>query len=163
MANRDEVTGFRPYGPALRLRPYVASGVIYPGDGVKQEAGGRVAAATAGAAMCGVAAEYASGAGVTILVYDHPDQEFVGQVAADEVNEQTDLGLNCSIIAGTPNTTYRRSGMEIDGSTLATTATLECKILRLEPSVDNALGANAKVIFQINNHQRGSHTGTAGV
>lgn len=163
MANRDEVTGFRPYGPALRLRPYVASGEIFPGDLVKQEAGGRIAQAAASDACIGVAAEYASAAGVTIKVFDHPDQEFVGQCDGADVDAQTDLGLNYDFVVASGDSTYKRSGMEVDSSTQATTATLPLKVLRLEPSVDNAFGANAKVICKINNHQLGSHTGTAGV
>lgn len=163
MANRDEVTGFRPYGNALRLRPYVASAEIFPGSAVKQEAGGRVSEAAATNALCGVAATYASGAGVTVMVWDDPDQEFIGQSDDATIAAQTDLGLNYSITVAAGNATYKRSGMEIDGSTGATTATLECKVLRLLPAVDNAFGANCKVIFKINNHQLGSHTGTAGV
>jgi hypothetical protein len=162
MANRDIVDGAKPYGPCLRARPYQAGGTVYPGDLLKFSSGGQVVAGTAGAACMGVALTYAT-SGVDVIVADHPDQEFVMQVAADEVDAQTDINQNASLIAGSPNTTYRRSGMELDGSTLATTATLELKIIRLLPAVDNALGANAKLIVKINNHQLGSHTGTAGV
>jgi hypothetical protein len=153
MANRDIVDGAKPYGPCLRARPYQAGGTVYPGDLLKFSSGGQVVAGTAGAACMGVALTYAT-SGVDVIVM---------QVAADEVDAQTDINQNASLIAGSPNTTYRRSGMELDGSTLATTATLELKIIRLLPAVDNALGANAKLIVKINNHQLGSHTGTAGV
>ncbi len=162
MANRDEVKGFEPYGPCLRVRPYVAGGTIYQGDLVKQDAAGKVVAGTAAAASIGVAMSYSIVNG-TVLVADHPDQELVGQASATEIAAQTDLGLNYSLVAGTPNTTYRRSGMEVDSTTGAVTATLELKVLRLLPRSDNALGANAKVICKINNHQLGSSTGTAGV
>lgn len=162
MANRDEIRGFEPYGECLRVRPYVAGGTVYPGDLVKQDNAGKIVASTAAAAAIGVAMNYAV-VDTELLVCDHPDQEFVAQVASTEIDVQTDFIQNLSITAGSPNTTYRRSGMELDGSTLNTTATLEIKILRLLPRVGNALGDNTDVICKINNHQLGSHTGTAGV
>jgi hypothetical protein len=163
MANRDEVTGFRPYGPALRLRPYVADGIIYPGSLVKQKDDGEILEAAASDACIGVAATYASGAGVEVMVWDHPDQEFVGQSDDATIDAQTDLGLNYNFVVAAGNATYKRSGMEVDGNTGADTATLPLKVMRLLPAVDNAFGANCKVICQINNHQLNGGTGTAGV
>jgi hypothetical protein len=55
------------------------------------------------------------------------------------------------------------SGVELDSSTAATTATLQVKIIRLDQRPDNEIGTNADWIVKINNHQHGSHTGTAGV
>jgi hypothetical protein len=162
MANRDIVDGAKPYGPCLRIRPYKAEAAVYPGDLLKQNAAGTVEQAAASNACIGVALTYAAAAG-TVLVADHPDQEFVMQVDTNDVDAQTDMGLNYNITVASANTTYRRSGMEIDGTTGATTATLPIKVLRALPAVDNALGANVKVICKINNHQLGSHTGTAGV
>jgi hypothetical protein len=163
MANRDIVDGFRPYGEALRLRPYVASGVVYPGSLVKQEGGGRVEEAAASNPCIGVASEYASGAGVTIMIWDHPDQEFVGQADGADIDAQTDLGLNYNFVVSAGNATYKRSGMEIDSDTGATNSNYPLKVLRLHPAIDNEFGANAKCIFKINNHQLGQGTGTAGV
>jgi hypothetical protein len=162
MANKDIVDGAKPYGPLLRSRPYKAEAAVYPGDLLKQHASGTVEQCAATNASIGVALTYAAAAGI-VQVADHPDQEFVMQVDDATIDSQTDLGLNYNIIVASPNTTFRRSGMEIDGDTGDTVATLPMKVLRLLPQIDNALGANCKVICKINNHQLGSSTGTAGV
>ncbi len=163
MANQDIVDGFKPYGECLRVRPYTAAGVIYPGDAVKLESGGRVEVAAATNALVGVAMNYASAAGQEVLVADHPDQEFVGQSDDATIDALTDMGLNYSIVVAAGNTTYRRSGMEIDGNTGVSDSNIELKVLRLLPQVGNALGANCKCIFKINNHQLGQGTGSLGI
>lgn len=164
MANADLPNGAVPKGPVLRLNEYIAAGAVYPGDLVKQEAGGRVEAAAAATDACiGVAMSYASGAGVNVIVADDPNQLFEMQADDSTIDAQTDVGLNYEIAIGSPNTTYRRSGMEIDASTQATTATLPLKVLKVIDRPDNALGANVRCVVKINNHQLGSHTGTAGV
>jgi hypothetical protein len=162
VANKDIVNGFSPFGRIYQCNEYLAESICYPGDLLKKNGAGTVEPAAAADACVGVAMNYSAAAG-KVLVADHPDQLFVGQVAGSEVDAQTDLGLNCSAIVAAGNSTYRRSGMEIDGSTLATTATLELKLIRILPAVDNALGANAKCVVRINNHQNGSGTGVAGV
>lgn len=162
MANKNMPNGFQPKGEPLRCNSYVAGGTVYPGDVVKQDSAGKVVAGTAGAAACGVARSYAT-VDQALDVYDHPNQEFVAQAAASEIDAQTDINQNASIVATAGDATYKQSRMQIDGSTLASTATLELKILALEPSVGNAFGANARVICKINNHQLSSGTGTAGV
>lgn len=175
MANSDLPRGFKPYGRIGHVGIYVANGTIYPGDAVKQDAGAAqtaqgpyfrsaVVAGTAGAALIGVAANYAT-AGQVVRVYDDPNQLFLGQCDESEFDSNADLNLNASILATAGNSTYKVSRMEVDSSTLATTATLELKVLGFLPRQDgkNAMGANAEVIFKINNHQLGSHTGTAGV
>lgn len=162
MANKDMPNGFQPKGVPLRCNSYVAGGTVYPGDVVKLDAAGKVVAGTAGAASCGVARSYAI-ADQAVDVFDHPDQEYSAQVAAAEVDAQTDIFQNASILATAGNSTYKQSRMEVDGSTLGATATLELKLLSLEPRIDNAFGANARVICKINNHQLAGGTGTAGV
>ncbi len=163
MANIDQVKGFEPAGPCLRSRPYVAAAACYPGDLLKQESGGRVTPAAASDACIGVALTYASAAGETVKVADHPDQEYFGQSDSADIDAQTDFGLNYNFTVASPNTTYKRSGMEVDGDTGATNSNYPLKVLRLDARVNNALGANAKVIFKINNHQLGQGTGTLGV
>ncbi len=172
MPNVDAPRGFRPYGELKHVGIYVAGGTIYPGDAVKLHAGtssttrmrGQVEAATAGAAMCGVALNYAV-AGEKIRVADGPDQLFSGQTTGSDFDNNLDLSLNASILATAGNTTYKTSRQEIDSSTLATTATLECKVVGYLERADgkNAMGEFTEVIFKINNHQLGSHTGTAAV
>lgn len=163
MANKDQVKGFEPKGPCLRSRPYTAAGAVYPGDLVKLTDAGKVAQAAASDACVGVALTYASGDGVTVQVADHPDQEFVGQSDDGTIDALTDMNLNYNFVVAAANTTFKRSGMEVDGSTGATNSNYPLKVLRLDPAIDNALGTNCKVILKINNHQLAAGTGTLGV
>lgn len=158
MANRDQVNGFEPFGAVLRAAEYTAAAAIYPGDLVKKNADGKVAQCAATEAACGVALSYASADGAKVLVADHPDQRFVVQADDATIDAQTDIGLNADIVVGTASSTYKRSGMELDASTVATTQTLVIKILEVQKRIDNALGANVKVICTINQHQLGQNT-----
>lgn len=162
MANADIPNGLVPYGPCLRVRPYRAGGTVYKGDPLKFDANGEVVVCAATNPSLGVALNYAVNDG-EVLVADHPDQEFVIQASAADIDNQDDINQNFDMVFGSANTTYRRSGVELDSTTGGTTAALVLKLLRILPAVDNALGANVKCIVKINNHQLGSHTGTAGV
>lgn len=163
MANAVKPQGAKPYGVILRAQPYVAGGVIYPGDFVIQNSSGFMVVATATTALCGVAATYASASGVAVLVYDHPDQLFVVQSSGAFPAAQTDFVLNYNIVATAGSATYKASRMALDGSASATTATLPLKALTYENRPDNALSANCDVIVAINNHFLKGGTGTAGV
>jgi hypothetical protein len=121
-----------------------------------------VQAATAGAAMCGVALNYAT-AGQEVRVADDPSQLFSAQADEADFDENADLGQNASILATSGDTTYKLSRHEIDSSTLNTTATLEVKVLGVLGRTKNAYGANVVLICKINNHQLGSHTGTLAI
>ncbi len=172
MANVNAPEGFRPYGELLHVGIYIAAGTIYPGDAVEAHAGTssttkrrmQVAVADSGP-LIGVALNYAV-AGEVVRVADDPSQLFLGTStsSATEFDNQDDLGLNNVIVATAGNSTYKRSRMGIGGSA-GTGATLEVKVVGIEDRHDekNELGAYAKVIFKINNHQLGSSTGTAGV
>lgn len=152
MANSDQPRGFRIKGNCLRVSPYVAGGTIYPGDAVHQENDGKVDAAAASEALCGVAASYATD-GQTVLVYDHPDQKFVVQAAGASVSAQTDINLNYPITATAGSSTYKQSRQELDDSAGATTATLPLKLLAIDSREDNAFGANVDCVVIIANHQ----------
>ena len=172
MANSDLPRGARPVGEMLQPHRYIAGGTIYPGDFVKKDGGAasttrfraQVVAATAGAAMVGVALNYAT-AGQSVLVCDNPQQLFAVQCDESDFDSNADLNLNADILATSGDTTYKCSRMELDSSTLATTATLQCQVLGYIDRQDgkNQMGANAEVIVKINNHQLGTGTGTAGV
>lgn len=95
------------------------------------------------------------------LVADDPGQLFVGQ--QDGTIAATDIGLNADIVVAAVDTTTGLSGMEIDTSSKNTTATLQVKIIAVDLRPDNEIGASTDCIVKINNHQHGSHTGTAGV
>lgn len=152
MANADIVAGARPYGRILEMTSYLAESAIYKGDLVKKNANGTVERAAATNALVGCAMSTAA-AGEKVLVADHPDQKFVIQSSSAEPSAQDDLGLNFDIVVATANTTYKRSGMELDGSTGGTTNALVLRLLAIEPAVDNAFGANVKCIVKINQHQ----------
>lgn len=160
MANKDLVTGARPYGRIYQMNSYVAQSAIYKGDLVKKNAAGTVERAAATNAVVGVALSDAA-ANEKVLVADHPEQQFVIQAASSAVDAQTDIGLNYDIVVGTANTTYKRSGMELDDSTGDVTSTRVLRLIAIEPAVDNELGANVKCVVKINQHQNA--TAVAGV
>lgn len=86
------------------------------------------------------------------LVADDPDQFFSIQEDSDGgALAATDVGSNADISPGTVSTTTGLSNMEIDSST-ATTSAAQLRIIRLDPSPDNAIGANARWIVKINEH-----------
>lgn len=160
MANKDIVTGARPYGRIYQMNSYVAESAVYKGDLVKKNAAGTVERAAATNAVVGVALSDAA-ASEKVLVADHPEQMFVIQADDGTVDAQADIGLNYDIVVGTANTTYKRSAMELDGDTGDVTSTRVLRLLAVEPAVDNALGTNVKCIVKINQHQNA--TGVAGV
>lgn len=93
------------------------------------------------------------------LVVDDPGAVFeieangTGLVAAD-------VGANANVVVNSGNTTSGQSGMALDESSVATTSTLNLKILGLVKRPDNAIGASDKVMVLINNHElRGGVTG----
>lgn len=153
MANGDRPNGFRPYGPILTPAGfYTAGGTIYPGDAVRMGSGGTVVTAAAGETILGMA-EGKAVSGEKVKVFDNPSQKFIGQIAASEINEQTDIGNNCEILATAGSSAYNLSRMEVDGSTQTAAGSAQVQILEVLPAVGNALGANVQVIFRINEHQ----------
>lgn len=190
MANADQPRGLIPVasltGTALATGiyfiPATDSTAMSVGDPVKYagsaDADGvpTVTVATAGDACCGVIVGFtpdkdyedntyrvASTARYAIVA-DDPNELFVVQEDSDGgALAATNVGQNATLIFGGTNTTTGASGVEIDSSTAATTATLQVKLIRLDRRPDNEIGTNADWVVKINNHQHGSHTGTAGV
>ena len=158
MPNKNQPIGFEPFGEVLRASEYTAASAIYPGDLLTKEAGGKVAVAAATNAAIGVALSYASADGAKVLVADHPNQRFVVQADDATIDAQTDIGLNADILAGSPNTAYKRSGMQLDASTVATTQALVIKVQEVHKRIDNALGEDVKVVVSINQHQLAHNT-----
>lgn len=76
------------------------------------------------------------------------------EVVSDEVFQETQIGLNADVIAGTADTLLGQSGYAIDGSTAATTNTLPFKIVGYSPTeaingyVDTTAGG--KILVQMN-------------
>lgn len=98
-------------------------------------------------------------------VIDSPDVVFEAQEdAVGGAMAAADIGLNVDFIDAGVSTTTGASGVQIDTSTKATTATLPFKLIGFAQRVDNEVGnANSKVLVIINNHQLAGGTGTAGV
>lgn len=93
-------------------------------------------------------------------VADSPDLIFeVQEDAVGGALAATDVGLNADLIAGSGSTLTGRSGWQLDTSTKATTNTLQLRIVRFVPRIDNEIGANAKVEVMINLHQQRNLTG----
>lgn len=65
----------------------------------------------------------------------------------------TSVGLNANFVDGGGSTVTGKSGIELDSSTAATTATLDFQIVRLSRRPDNEIGTNAKWLVRLNNHQ----------
>ena len=75
-----------------------------------------------------------------------------------------DLNLNADLVFGAGSTSTGMSGVEIDSSTKNTTAALQVRLIDFYDTPSNDATANNSVlVVKINNHQLGSHTGTAGV
>lgn len=161
MSNKDQPLGLQPFGRLIRIQEYVAGATIVPHSPVQTQADGKVDPWASGAIL-GVALTNAVDTG-KVLVADHPDQTFSLQASAAEVDAQTDIGLNYTILPGTDDTVYKISRAQLDSSTGATTAALPLKLLRIMPSIGNALGAKVDCVVKINNHQLAGGTGTDGV
>jgi len=103
-----------------------------------------------------------------VLVADDPNIIFEGQEdGATDPLEMVDVGLNVNFVVGAGSTTTGASGMQIDSNTEAAGATLPLKLMEPVQRPDNELVAAGQEftrwLVKINNHQLGSHTGTAGV
>ena len=92
-------------------------------------------------------------------VIDDPSQLFLVQCDAGFV--AADVGKNADVIGTGGSTTSGISTMELNSSTLATTAALNLKVVGLYNDVNNEYGTNAVVVVKINEHVYGS-TGVAG-
>lgn len=94
------------------------------------------------------------------LVCDDP--EAIYEVQEDSVGNNlaaTDVGDNFEIIVAAGSTVSGLSGMELDSSTAAG-ATAQLRVLGLVQRADNEIGANAKWLVRINEHELDA---TAGV
>lgn len=153
MANNDQPNGFAPYGRLLRATEWEAGAAVYPGDLVKLSSDGQIDACSAGDSAIGVCLSYASAQGTKVLVADHPDQLFVVQASASDIDTQTDIGNNFDILATAANTVYKVSRQELASSTAVTTISAQLQLVNIEPMANNAFGANVKCIVRINEHQ----------
>jgi hypothetical protein len=160
------------------------STAIFTGDPVKYKNDGTIEVATASDALLGVfmgcfytdpttgkptyrnyfPASLSPGDAIA-FVADDPDQMFV--VQQDSVGSNlvaADLNLNANLIFGAGSTTTGVSGVEIDSSTGAVTATHQVRLIDFYdiPSND-ATANNSELVIKINNHSLNGGTGTVGL
>ena len=83
-----------------------------------------------------------------LIICDDPYALF--EIQANGTVTVAMIGLNADIVVGTPSTFTGLSGMELDITTVADTATLPLRIVGIVPRVDNELGANTKLICMMN-------------
>tara|TARA_R110000868_G_scaffold375166_2_gene639655 strand:+ start:331 stop:930 length:600 start_codon:yes stop_codon:yes gene_type:complete len=94
-----------------------------------------------------------SGISRVVLVADDPHQEF--EIQADSANAVavTDIGANADyVFTHAGDTATGLSGVELDTSDMATSATAQLAILGVIPRVDNEIGTNVKLRVRINLH-----------
>ena len=106
-----------------------------------------------------------TGSEVEALVIDDPNtvfsiQETNGSGAAGTPLALADRGLNINFLYTAGSTSTGSSAVSINNATEADTNTLNCKIIQLDPTPGNAVGAFANWLVVLNNHfYRGGVTG----
>ena len=88
------------------------------------------------------------------------DPDVIYEMQEDSVGNNLDddmVGLSTDIVVGAGNTVSGASGMELDSSDTAT-ALGQMRIVGLVRREDNAIGANAKWLVRINEHQLNAQT-----
>lgn len=192
MANVSSISGFRYHSHQISgMRPQVRkyfipatdATAVYVGDAVKLAGAAdtdgtapTVTLAAAGDAIVGIVVGFAvdptnlnvdgqkraASTARYAMVMDDPNAVFEVETS-NGTPAAADVGLNANHAVGSPNATTATSGATLDMGTKLTTATLTFKILGFSSRVNNEVGASAKVLVKINNHQLAASTGTAGV
>jgi len=194
MANIDAPFGLRPIakngqnpnngGQTQYLVGGSQSTAIFTGDPVKPKNDGTVEVATASDALLGVfmggfytdpttnkptwnayiPASLAT-TDAKAFVCDDPQQLFIAQ--QDSVGSElgtSSINLNANLTFGAGSTITGVSGVEIDSSTGATTATHQVRLLHFYDVPSNTIGESHSIfVIKINNHVMMAGTGTAGI
>ena len=191
MANQDAAFGLKPLGKlgsnvnSEGTTEYSiasgASGNIFSGDPVKMANTGTILVAAAGDQLLGVfrGCRYTNSSGEVIyssywpngtvssdavaFVVDDPNTLFEVQSAATGSVVQTVVGNNADIVYTAGSTADGQSGVEISGTTAATSAQLRIVGFSGDPE-NNTLGtgsqsANVNMIVKINEHFYAQTTG----
>lgn len=171
MANVDGPFGFQPIGISLAggiiaariYKKAVGYGTaIFPGDIVARANDGTIdRELTPGTTtLQGVALDYGAASALTEhLVIDNPLTVLCAQ--ADGSLVEADMGLNANFVEGTGSVALLRSQDEINSATEATDNALDLHLIEKLKAIDNAYGANVKLLCTINKHRL--HPGVAGV
>jgi hypothetical protein len=93
----------------------------------------------------------------TVYVCDDPFATF--EIQTDGTMAITDISANADITVGTGSTVTGVSAIEIDQTTISATDG-QLRLLTLAPRPDNEVGANAKLICMINEHELKQIAGT---
>jgi len=80
------------------------------------------------------------------------DPATVFEIQADGSTAADDVGENADIVVASGNTTSGNSGMELQSSSHVT-STAQLRILGFVQRPDNEIGANAKLLVRINEHE----------
>jgi hypothetical protein len=97
-------------------------------------------------------ARYAFVADDPDLVFEVQEDAVGGALGAD------DVGLNADLVVAAGSTITGRSGMQLDSSDKKT-GTAQLRILGFAQRADNEIGANAKMLVMINEHELKATTG----
>ena len=167
-ANADTPHGFNATGVMYGLNAYSSDAsnlAVFKGDMMSLEADGLVTESTGSEAHNVGAAESAtsvsssqkalvaaSTAG-TILVHYHPAQLYIAQIDASGTPAVAMYGNNTEIaVTHVGSTTTGLSGMELDHSSVNTTAALVMRIHGLLNRSDNLIGDHAELNCSVNEH-----------
>ena len=171
-----------PYNGAVNVysTPSGDATAIYIGDPVKmastsQTINGRVFAdviqAATGDVITGivVAVDPSEGAGADgrdstkyraastvrlVYVADDPNLLFeIQEVSGGTALAANDIGLNADFVVGSGSTVTGQSGVELNNSGEADTASLDVKIVGFMNREDNAIGEHAKWLVRLNRHR----------
>lgn len=163
MANRDNPHGLLPVGRSLHGGPPLvmemwkpaSDGVaIFVHDAVYPVADGQIKAGRSTPGFAGVALNGGALSTLTphlvivdpFAIFDIQDNDDTDGIAA------ADIGLNADIEANAGSATTGLSGHELDESSLATTSTLDLRVLGMVNKPDNALGEHCRVEVLFNRH-----------
>ncbi len=156
----------RQGGGASQVEPYSkAVGyayAIFKWDPVTQLAGvlnGPASGLTAGTTrLVGVSTGWSpASTAATLLILDHPFDLFEAQGDGSDASLMVaaSMGYNANLnYSGTAGggETRDNSGVQVTETTIAVTATLDVRVLRLLNEVDNAYGAYGRLELRINKH-----------
>lgn len=168
MANTDNPKGFWPVGSLDGGESYVrimtklaAYGTAVGKYDPVTHAGtqNNLKRAVAATATYGISLAYSAAS----TLATHPVTVLTNQVICDAQEDGTagvdSEGLNCAFLAGAANSTTGISIYEVDSSEVATTSTLDLKLLKVGPYPDNdGTLANARWLVTFNNVTMGQKT-----
>lgn len=191
MANSDRATGLQPVR-MLDGTPFSGSvdmfyvpaslgTAVFVGDPVRL-AGSADSAGVASVTLCnatdtitGAVVGFADAASLVLGYGAASTARYVlvahGQDVLFEIQEDSDggaltaaeIGLNAQIVVAAGNTSTRLSGVELDSSSAAVTATHGLRIRGLAQRPDNAIGTNAKILVSLNDTTETPGTASDGI